>query len=236
MKYPSKLAIFGGVFALAVLLAGSATAVADAIPYPNAGTMITGPNTLYAIGANAPLYYYGFNAADTDYIDVLDVTSGTQSGWIFANQTTGKGTLLTLPTTANDVLVIEIWNLTTGSYFYSDGIKPTTTKNGGVFTCDALGGSNCTGADGTPADNSDHAYLTAYSGGDIPGTTVNPGAGIFVGMEDMDTAQGSDWDYNDDQFVLTGVSTGAPEPGSLILLGTGLIGIAGLMLRRRATA
>jgi hypothetical protein len=72
-------------------------------------------------------------------------------------------------------------------------------------------------------DGINHAYATDFAGGGgIP-------AGIFIGMEDLPLAQ-SDFDYNDDQFVFVNVST--PEPGNLVMLGSGLIGLAGILRRK----
>jgi len=185
--------------------------LADAIPYQTPGTIVSS-STITATGSSV-IYFYGFSASDTDQIDLIDTTDGLSTGPVFTNNSTSPGSSVSLATSFGDNIVVEILNLSTGLDFYSGtGAAPIG------FTASA--------------DGVNHGYVTTYSGGTI-GTTAVP-AGLFVGMEDLDARENSDWDYNDDEFVLTGVTNTAPtpEPGSLMLLGTGVLGLAGTLRRR----
>lgn len=71
-------------------------------------------------------------------------------------------------------------------------------------------------------DNKNHTYSTGFAGDAwIP-------AGTYVAFEDLPSL--GDFDYDDHQFVVTNVALG--EPGSLALLGLGMIAI-GLMRKRK---
>jgi hypothetical protein len=150
---------------------------ADAIPYPDAGTAApTMALTAIATGSITG-YFFGFSAGDTDEVQMCDITQSYCSSYVFDNQTTAPGTSYVFDSsvTAGDVLVFNLYNLSTGSVLSSDP-----------------GGS---------ADGINHAYVTPYSG---TGGPAGIPAGTFVGMEDL-TVPGSDLDYNDDQFVFTNV-------------------------------
>jgi hypothetical protein len=190
---------------LTFVTTASISAWGDIIPYPDPGTIApTVPLTATAT-ADIDGYFYGASAADLDLIQMCDLTSTTCSAFQLPN-TSAIGTEVNFgAVTAGDVIVFNLENTSTSDTILSS--DPAISDDG-----------------------INHAYVTPYT---ATGPTAIAGipAGTFVGMEDLSLKQGTDLDYNDDQFVFTNVAAQVPEP-SLLVMCIGLVGLLPVARRK----
>ncbi len=200
--------VLGFVFA-------SAAAVSAQVPYPNPGTpaptqYITATNT----GDVLATLFSAFGL-DDDRIGLIDLTTGYDSGYIVHTHQAPLGTLYNFGhVNAGDQLEFYLKNnnpVDAAQTFYSDPALST--------------------------DGYNHVYEYRLGEPDATGQIADA---TFLGFQDIPEG----FAFSGDSFNASALEASnltlssvapAPEPGTLTLLGTGVLGIAG-MIRRHLSA
>jgi hypothetical protein len=195
------------------LVGSSASLIAN--PYPTPGTENTALYSFTATTTGDITGYFAGSTASYEETVGLSVNGGAVATFGLDDKTTSVGTAFDFGhVTAGDTLVFVLNTISLNSppYAYSD---PSLNAP----------------YDGT-ATGHQHVYsFNAAANALYAGSPV----GTYVGFEDL-PATGSDWNYFDDTFIFTDVSTTTttvPDSGStMALLGMAIAGFG--LLRRKA--
>jgi hypothetical protein len=192
--------------AAAALIAGvvaSQAQAADAIPYAPIGTYNDASYSFTAAGGAITAYFYGADAGYDNTIG-LSINGGAPGVFGLDDHTSLIGDSLVLGTPGAGDNLVFVLRTNGGADVFSDPLQ-----NGGYD------GSTATGYDPSSifSNGHNHIYATPFSGNDtIP-------AGEFIAFEDL-SFPGSDYDYNDETFVVTGLSQVTTQGFPPVLIGT----------------
>lgn len=178
--------------------------------YSPVGTPNPALYTFKGTGADVIATFVGASASDTDVLE-MSVNGGAYTLSTLDNQTSHSGDTYNFGVVANGAIItFAILNESTGT---------TLTSNPALN-----------------ADGDQHVWSFNYTKGTLGFTNIN--SGVALAFEDLlggppPTGQNSDFDYNDFEAVVTGISLSTtPLPAALPLFAGGL-GFVGYLSRRR---
>jgi PEP-CTERM motif len=215
--------------ATVALLYGAGQSQAGPIPYPTPGVVNPVTYSFSAANTGDIVAYYAAQTGAAYTEDLGLLVNGVDTGIHgLQNHSTPTGTALDFGSVKKgDVLTFYIRTWTNGADY---GNTTAGSYLGMAYSNPALNGPY----DGGTGIN--HIYSTDYTQGG--GLDPSVPTGTYVGFEDLPVFAPPDYNYADEQFVFTNVAmtSTAPEPATLALLGIGIAGMTGYGWRRRKAA
>lgn len=234
--------------AAAVLALAAAPPALQAETFPIGGYTMLGSGPLVATSSEIFISFLGFDAQYTDEIQLrYDLMYGGQTFTIFDNKTAGS-TVWRVNDFIEDYYDTDFWFTPGENVIFSLYVNPV--GSGSELNPGDFGQTYYTNNWLNP-DGEIHSLTAMYEGsgeymapgaGDLATPAGGAGVGSRTGTDGMvyfdrqvgfeDLLDGGDFDYNDVVFAASGVDV-VPEPMSMLLMATGLIGIGGVAYRRK---
>lgn len=182
----------------------TSSCMAAPIPYPNVGTLA--PTHTFTAGSTGVITatFLSGLGGDNDHMRLIDTTSGLVGAWLVPSHMTAAG------------MQFNLGQVAAGDVLAFQVMNDNPFDALQIFSSDPK----------VSTDGTNHFYASP----------ISPGL-VYLGMQDIPAAF-SGLDYNAFDVTVSNVlldqAVPTPEPGTLALMGAGVLGLAGVFRRRFA--